>query len=380
MPKTKLLKVSSFYPEYLVKLYREDSNLHAEDYAVQYKRMMDQGIGWADYWKINLEKTGEFDVELIIINNEYAQKKWAEENHIRYDEQNWMNDIFLEQVGMFNPEIVFANDYIFVTPNTIRNIKNKFPVVRKYIGWDGIGLCDTARFNEFDLMLTCNPYVSEFYIKNQIKSLYIPFAFEKEILSKINLNRQLYDVSFVGSVTLRNNGHHERLKVLGAVAAHAKVDYWIASFDESLPYLIKNIVRKMKSGLWSDVSDILRLWRINHGQLFGMEMYQALADSKITLNTHINTALNYGGNIRLWEATGVGTCLVTDWKENMNELFVADKEVVTYKTPMEAVEKVLYLLKNPTVAKAIAEAGQKRTLENYTYEKRLLEAIPSLLN
>ncbi|MFN9583521.1 MAG: hypothetical protein ACK566_12785, partial [Bacteroidota bacterium] len=162
MPKTKLLKVSSFYPEYLVKLYREDSNLHAEDYAVQYKRMMDQGIGWADYWKINLEKTGEFDVELIIINNEYAQKKWAEENHIRYDEQNWMNDIFLEQVGMFNPEIVFANDYIFVTPNTIRNIKNKFPVVRKYIGWDGIGLCDTARFNEFDLMLTCNPYVSEF--------------------------------------------------------------------------------------------------------------------------------------------------------------------------------------------------------------------------
>jgi spore maturation protein CgeB len=54
--------------------------------------------------------------------------------------------------------------------------------------------------------------------------------------------------------------------------------------------------------------------------------------------------------------------------------------VVTYKTPMEAVEKVLYLLKNPTVAKAIAEAGQKRTLENYTYEKRLLEAIPSLLN
>lgn len=380
MRKTKLLKVSSFYPEYLVKLYRDNPHLQTEPYTLQYKRMMDQGIGWADYWKTNLEKTGEFEVELIIINNEYAQKKWAEENQIKYNSQNWMNDIFLEQVGMFNPEILFANDYVFVTPDTIRHIKKRFPEVRKYIGWDGIGICDTARFNEFNLMLTCNPYVSDYYIKKGIQSVYIPFAFEQEILSKIKPNRQLYDVSFVGSVTLRNNGHHERLKVLGAVAANTQVDYWIASFDESLPYLMKNIVKKMKSGLWSDVRDIFRLWRINHGQLFGMEMYQALADSKITLNTHINTALNFGGNIRLWEATGVGTCLVTDWKENMNDLFVPDKEVVTYKTPMEAADKVLYLLKNPNIAKAIAEAGQKRTLQNYTYEKRLLEIIPALTN
>ncbi len=379
MSKTKLLKISSFYPEYLIRLYEKDPQLKEMPYSVQYQKMMEQGIGWADYWKTNLEKTGLFEVELIILNNEFAQKKWAQEHGALYDEKNWLEEIFLHQVKTFSPTIFFANDYVFVDAAMRKKVMRSAPSIKKTVGWDGIGMCDKNRFSGCDIMLTCNPYIESYYSANGYKAFYFPFAFEQSLLSKIDTETKKYDVSFVGSLTLRNNGHHGRLKVLGAVAKEVNVAMWLASFTESKPYLVKNILRKAKAGLWGDIADIVRLWKQNRGTLFGLDMYQALAHSKITLNSHIDSALNYGGNIRLWEATGVGTCLVTDWKENMSDLFVPDEEVVVYKTPEECLDKVKFLLQNPTKREAIAKAGQTRTLTQYSYEKRVQGLIPFLL-
>ena len=74
--------------------------------------------------------------------------------------------------------------------------------------------------------------------------------------------------------------------------------------------------------------------------------------------------------MRLFEATGVGTCLLSDTRENMPDLFEVDKEVVTYSTIDEAVEKVNYLLENEDVRKEIASAGQRRTLKDHTIFNR----------
>jgi hypothetical protein len=377
--KVRLFKVASFYPEYLDRLYKLDPGLSDKPYVQQYEKMMEQGIGWADYWKINLEKTGQFLVELVIINNEFAQKKWAHENNVSYNNQNWLEEIFLAQVSAFDPEIFFANDYVYVNAALRKKVKKQCPTIKKVIGWDGIGMCDAKRFEGCDLMLSGGEHFLKYYAANGFKTHLFQFAFEQTILSKIDTAFKKYDISFVGSLTLRNNGHHNRLRVLGEVARKHKVDYWLASFDDNKPYLIKNILLKLKQGKWQDVQDIFHLWRINKGNLFGLEMYQALAYSNITLNSHIDTALNYGGNIRLWEATGVGACLVTDWKQNMDSLFVPDEEVVVYKTPQECADKVQYLLNNPDKMHAIALAGQRRTLNDYTYEKRLADMIPVLL-
>ena len=46
-------------------------------------------------------------------------------------------------------------------------------------------------------------------------------------------------------------------------------------------------------------------------------MYQALRRSLITLNSHIDMVGREAGNARLFEATGVGTFLLTDFKDNL---------------------------------------------------------------
>jgi spore maturation protein CgeB len=104
-------------------------------------------------------------------------------------------------------------------------------------------------------------------------------------------------------------------------------------------------------------------------------MYRALARSHVTLNRHINVAENYANNMRLYEATGVGTLLITDHKDNLGELFDVGKEVVAYSSPEEAADLMRYYLDHPEEASEIARAGQARTLREHTYQRRMEELV-----
>jgi spore maturation protein CgeB len=74
--------------------------------------------------------------------------------------------------------------------------------------------------------------------------------------------------------------------------------------------------------------------------------------------------------MRLFEATGVGTCLITDWKKNLQQLFEPDKEIVVYESAEEMVEKTKWLLNHPREREEIASAGKERTMKDHTYARR----------
>jgi spore maturation protein CgeB len=112
--------------------------------------------------------------------------------------------------------------------------------------------------------------------------------------------------------------------------------------------------------------------------VWGLDMYRALARSRVTLNRHINVAENNANNMRLYEATGVGALLITDRKDNLGELFEVGKEVVAYSSPEEAAELIRYYIAHPEEARAIALAGQARTLREHTYKRRMEELVPVL--
>jgi spore maturation protein CgeB len=77
------------------------------------------------------------------------------------------------------------------------------------------------------------------------------------------------------------------------------------------------------------------------------------------------------------------SCLITDWKLNLPDMFEVDKEIVTYRTAAECAEKVRYLLEHEDQRRDIALAGQRRTLRDHTYGKRaeqLNEMLGQLLS
>jgi spore maturation protein CgeB len=101
-----------------------------------------------------------------------------------------------------------------------------------------------------------------------------------------------------------------------------------------------------------------------------MEMYRTVATSLVTFNVHVDAAGDYVGNIRMYEATGVGTCMLTDWKKDLSEFFEIDKEVVSYSSADEAVEKARWLAQHPEECLAIGRAAQRRVLRDHTYRQR----------
>lgn len=109
------------------------------------------------------------------------------------------------------------------------------------------------------------------------------------------------------------------------------------------------------------------MWRRVRRGVYGLDYFQTLHDAKISLNIHPNCAGWAASNIRLFEATGVGTCLITDWKDNLGQFFEPDREIVTFKSAAECLEKLRWLVAHPEGRKRIAEAGQQRTLRQHNY-------------
>jgi spore maturation protein CgeB len=103
---------------------------------------------------------------------------------------------------------------------------------------------------------------------------------------------------------------------------------------------------------------------------FGLEMYRTLAESRVTLNIHADSSPTHASNMRLFETTGVGSCLLTDWKSNLTELFEPDKEIIVYRSAGECIDKACWLLDHPQDCRQVAAAGQKRTLRDHTFAAR----------
>ena len=104
--------------------------------------------------------------------------------------------------------------------------------------------------------------------------------------------------------------------------------------------------------------------------VFGIDMFRIWQRSKLTLNTYEDIGYEYPSNPRLFETTGVGSCLVVEYTPRIESIFQVDREIVTYTSIDECLEKVNYLLDNDRERIEIAVAGQKRTLESHNYKVR----------
>ena len=103
-------------------------------------------------------------------------------------------------------------------------------------------------------------------------------------------------------------------------------------------------------------------------------MYRALRRSKITFNAHIDVSGDFAGNMRMYEATGMGALVLTDGKVDKNKTFSED-EVVYYDSIDDAVDKVNYYLSNEDELIAVANKGQQATITKYNFEANTIRML-----
>lgn len=144
--------------------------------------------------------------------------------------------------------------------------------------------------------------------------------------------------------------------------------------------LLERLCRRFDLALWGYDFDGLpadsTMRRRYRGEAWGIEMFRIMASARIVPNKHVTAVADgFANNCRLYEATGVGALLVTDNKRNLAELFEPGREIVAYDAPQDCEEKIAYYLDHADEAAAIAAAGQRRTLRDHTYAKRMAELV-----
>ncbi|MDT3676190.1 CgeB family protein [Microcystis wesenbergii] len=398
----RLIRITTNYPTYLKQFYSRHPQLKNQDYKTQYQNLVYDCFGWADFWTQAL-RPFNYDVWELVANAEILQKKWAEENGLKYKSQNWLIEIITAQVKQFQPDILFVDDHVTFTRDTILHIRHECPSIKLVLGWCGAPYNDKSVFDSYDVVLSNIPELIQEFTRQGHHSKYIKHAFDPRILERINLTQdKAIEFSFFGSIYKGASGHNERESLIKKLIEQLPLEIWSdvasqsleinrlkvkqliydavqlsAKFDWSNKILsstpkIRHYVKMEKRPELTDYVDQSIILKAHH-PLYGLAMFQKLYESQITFNNHINISGKSASNMRLFESTGVGTCLITDWKENLQDIFELDREVVTYNSVEECIEKVKYLLENPQEIQAIAFAGQKRTLKEHTFTQRAMQ-------
>lgn len=368
MGRISFFKIAPFYNRFLRDFYENRAHLKTASYAEQHRALMDSCFAWSDYWKTYLEASGRFNVTEIVYNAPYLQKAWARENGFQFNEDRWPVEIVLEQLRRSGAEVFFSNEGWFQQFSS-GQLRALFPRLF-IIGYDGTAINSEKVFGGCNLMAANTVGALDFYQRSGKKTFFYKLGFETSILDKIQYNENAgrpYDVTFIGGASIARNTHVRRVELLHYLSRHLKLKLFL--MEPTLKDLAANWIGLIKNrsgfgdhlALLRNAGSLSVLHRLNTGPVFGVEMFAALAKSKIALNVHIDSTGDSAANMRLFEATGVGSCLLTDWKSNIGELFEVDKEVVVYKSFEECLEKIRDLLKNEARRKQIGANGFRRT-------------------
>jgi len=115
------------------------------------------------------------------------------------------------------------------------------------------------------------------------------------------------------------------------------------------------------------------------------ETVKIFNSTRINLNLHSSTytkGVNPHGdfvNPRTFELAACGAFQLVDERSLLAEVFEAGKEVVTFNDLQSCRNAIDYYLSHPDEAKKIADASQKRVLENHTYTHRVEEMMGVIL-
>ena len=386
----RILILNADYPRFLSWLYRRQPGLEHASYAAQMAARNASLFGVANFYSRNFATLGG-TAQDIHVNNVWMQAAWAREHGLaveppppagtlarsvvppwlhrtvapfkpilrplarkvglspRLDPQS--EHILLAQIEEFKPDLILNQDLFHVDTRLARRIKQiGRPIL---IGQVGISPSRGEDWSVYDLLISQLASAVDFFRARGARAEVVHLAFEPEILDVLPpAPPRNIDVSFVGALSA---DHQQRVAQLEAVARRFDLKLF-GSGVQALPASSP-------------------LHRCYQGEVWGVEMYQALRSSRITLNSHIDMAGREAGNARLFEATGVGTFLLTDFKDNLHTLFEPDREVAAWRSVDECVTMINRYLADEPAREAIARAGQARTLSSHTFRERVVDIL-----
>jgi spore maturation protein CgeB len=384
------------YEGYLDSFYNRFTNIQNLTYKEHLDLLLNDTTEFVASYNSAFRRLG-VDSNCIIANDSDLQKKWGTEFMTSL---NRNPDILYNQVAEYQPDILWIDNLTFtdkVWLSEIKKVRSIKLVVAYHCSPYNSKIIE--RLHCVDFVITCTPGLMQEMTNNGIKAYMVYHGFDNNLLSRIKKDSTIkkHDLIFSGSLTSGGKFHSERIAFIEELL---KTDVYIDLFVnleskykikvKQMLNLIYILLSKLKINNPEKSFPILgygasrvsgyskELLTKKQPPVYGITMYDLFCNSKIVLNYHGGISGNYAGNMRLFEVTGVGSCLLTDNKKNMNDLFVAGNEIITYDNPQDCIQKASWLLDHEAEREEIALAGQQKTLTSHTVEDRCRTMIDIL--
>ncbi len=259
---------------------------------------------------------------------------------------------FLQVTTQRHYDLIFILKGETIYPQTLRRLREKHKGL--LINWMG----DADPLSRFPTVRNSLPFYDIFFVIDkgliqQFKQLgydrveYLPYGCDPEVHRRVRLSDDDWrkfgtDLCYVG-------WRDERREQVIASLDGYQMKIWHHSWYKSRFPSIRALVAG--------------------GALDETEMVKAFNAARIVLNPQ-PAQLITGVNYKTHEIAGCGAFQLTDWKEELAEMYELGKEVVCFRTLEELRELIDYYLRNEGERRRIAEAAQRRAYADHTLERR----------
>lgn len=369
----RILILNTDYARFLDRLYRDSPGLENQPYDAQLSARNATLFGLFDVYSRCFQAAGHQAWE-IHANNETMQKQWARERGANFGpsrhgrsifrdvltrvprlgrrfrrvptRESWFLGVLAAQIATYRPDVILNQDVYLISGRFLAEAMGGCGLV---VGQIASPLPPQADWQGYDLMISSLPNLVDHFKELGLAAEWCPLGFDSTILERLTpAPERDIPILFVGSFS---SDHQRRIDLLERLCLDFDIEIW----GSGLAALKRN----------SPIRPRVR------GEAWGADMYRLLGRAQIALNQHIDMAGDYANNCRLFEATGMGALLLTDWKANLNEYFAVGTEVLGYSSADECRTMIARCLAEPTWARRVAEAGRRRTLSSHAYGDRM---------
>ncbi len=178
--------------------------------------------------------------------------------------------------------------------------------------------------------------ISSYFIKKGANCFFITQGIDKDLFKKSDiLPKKNIDVVFLGTKTKKR--------------------------EEYLNFLIKHNI---------NVSCFGDGW--NHPPIYLEQLINTYKSSKIVLNFVKGKT---GFSLRVFQVMGCSSFLLSEYCNDLNELFKGKVHLDWFTNSSELLEKIKYYLKNEEIREKIAAEGYRLVMDNYTWDKIMHKII-----
>ena len=357
------------YNPIISSFYRRNPHLKKLSYSDHKNALIDYCPVHLNSFSRCMKRLGH-ECDEIVYDLESLQKTWAKESNVSYGSVNWQEDIMMEQILAYKPELILFQGAPPLSGWLVNRLKEIVPSLRKIVVYNGYPL-NIKDIRGIDLMMCASPQIVDQFKKQGVKAELLYYYFDENVTKNLKGNDLLnnrflkpIDLSFVGFSGYggAGNAHHSRFKFLTELLHSTNISMWLSEGNTRDPNLNPDTKPLLQS--FPDRT---------HDGVFGLDMYNILQNSLLTVNKHTDAKNGNVGNMRMFEATGVGSCLITDSGNNITDLFEPNHEIVTFNSNEDCMQKIDYLLNNKNYARKIGKNALKRVTKYHSLTQRCKE-------